>query len=72
MGRENKVDPLHIVLNYGHTNNCMPIASKACQALVKALGVKETDPEIAKSTFMQYVDVDSLDDEKALRHLIGM
>ena len=72
VGRENKVDPLHIVLNYGHTNNCMPIANKACQALVKALGVKETDPEIAKSTFMQYVDVDSLDDEKALRHLIGM
>lgn len=72
VGRENKVDPIHIVLNYGHTNRCMPIANKACQVLVKSLGIKETDPEIAKSTFIQHIDVDSLDDEKALRYLIGM
>ncbi|NNG83214.1 ImmA/IrrE family metallo-endopeptidase [Acinetobacter sp. ANC 5378] len=72
VGRDHKVDPLHIVLNYGHTNQCMPIANSACQALVRKLSISESDQEIAKSTFMQYVDVDRLDDEKALRHLIGM
>ena len=72
VGREHKVDPLHIVLNYGHTNQCMAIANSACKALVRHLNVKESDQDVAKSTFMQHVDVDSLDDEKALRHLIGM
>ncbi len=72
VGRENKIDPMHIVLNYGYTNNCMSIASAACKSLAKSLNIRESDSDIAKSTFMQYVDVDSLDDEKALRHLIGM
>ncbi|MBE9402047.1 ImmA/IrrE family metallo-endopeptidase [Acinetobacter albensis] len=72
VGRENKIDPLHIVLNYGHTNQCMPTANSACKALVRSLNISESDQEIAKSTFMQFVDVDSLDDEQALRHLIGM
>ncbi len=72
VGREHKVDPLHIVLNYGHTNQSMPVANSACKALVNKLNIREFDQDIAKSTFMQYVDVDRLDDEKALRHLIGM
>ncbi|CAI3134524.1 ImmA/IrrE family metallo-endopeptidase [Acinetobacter baumannii] len=72
VGRDHKVDPFHIVLNYGHTNKCMPTANSACQTLVKKLSLSESDQEIAKSTFMQYVDVDRLNDEKALRHLIGV
>ncbi|WP_180144847.1 ImmA/IrrE family metallo-endopeptidase [Acinetobacter sp. YH12052] len=72
VGRANKIDPMHIVLNYGFTINNMGLATAACKTLIKSLNIGESDQEIAKSTFMQYVDVDSLDDEKALRHLIGM
>lgn len=72
VGRENKIDPIHIVLNYGYTNGSMGVANAACKALTRKLNIRESDPEIAKSTFMQHIDVDSLDDEKALRYLIGM
>lgn len=71
-GRTNMIDPMHIALNYAFVQKAMPVGNIAVTELVKHLGIKETDQDICQSTFLRYVDIESLDDEEStLRQLIG-
>lgn len=68
---KNQVDPLHIVLNYGHTKNLWGAANAAIKEIAEN---EPPDQEILRNTLLQSLDLDVLsNDEYTLlqTHLSG-
>lgn len=71
-GRNHSIDPLHLLLNYGYSTDKIPFALKAMPHLLKDLAITQTDQEICRTMLFRNIDVSLLDDENALRYLIGV
>lgn len=72
IGRSHQIDPLHLLLNYGYSTNKLPYAMKLIPNLLKDLAITQTDQEICLNMLLRNIDLNQLDDEKALRYLIGV
>lgn len=68
---EYHIDPLHIVLNYGHSSGQFPLANQVLSYLVMQLGLKKTDQQIAYEYYLNNIDLNSFDDEEVILNLIG-
>ena len=50
----------------------MQISATALKAIVRDLGIQESDTEICVSTLLKYIDIDVLDEnESVLKYIIG-
>ena len=70
--KEDRIDPLHIILNYGYINNNFAFAKQVLQILVKKLEIIQTDQEVAQQVFIDNVDLDSINDDEVIRRIIGV
>ncbi len=70
--KEDRIDPLHIILNYGYSNNNFAFAKQVLQILVKKLEIIQTDQEVAQQVFIDNVDLDSINDDEVIRRIIGV
>lgn len=71
-GRKNKIDPMHIALNYAYSKNMMAVGNIAINNLVSELAINESDQDFCRAVFLRHVDIENLDDdERTLRQLIG-
>lgn len=65
-GHNNQIDPLHIVLNYGHSKKLWGAAHAAINEIAKNT---QTDQEILRNTLWQALNLDELnEDDLALLH----
>lgn len=69
---DDSIDPLHIILNYGHSNNNFGFAMQVLQLLVQKLEIIQTDQEVAQQFFIDNVDIDSINDDEVIRRIIGV
>jgi hypothetical protein len=69
-GEAHKIDPLHIILNYGHTHNRWPVATNAVNLFAQN---RETDQKLLIKLLLASLDVDAIkeDDLAALECLMG-
>ncbi len=66
-GEKNQIDPLHIVLNYGHSKQHWAVASAAIKLIAKDT---PSDQDILRTTLLQALALDSLnEDDYALLHI---
>lgn len=70
--KEEGIDPRHIILNYGYSNNDFAFAKQVLHILVKELKVSHTDQEVAQQAFINNVDLDSIIDDEVIRRIIGV
>lgn len=69
-GKEHRIEPLHIALNYGHTQEQWAIATQA----VKLIGQgKSTEQQVLVQALLDSLDLDAMqeDDLAALKQLMG-
>lgn len=71
LANEHNIDPLHITLNYGHSNNNFPLARKLLSLLIKQLDIKKTDIDNAYEYYIQNVNLDNFNDEEVILNIIG-
>ncbi|MDY3307594.1 ImmA/IrrE family metallo-endopeptidase [Psychrobacter sanguinis] len=69
--KEESIDPLHIILNYGYSNNNFAFAKQVLQLLVKKLEIVQTDQNVAQQFFIDNIDLDSINDDEVIRRIIG-
>lgn len=69
--KEDSIDPLHIILNYGYSNNNYGFAKQVLQLLVKKLEITQTDQDVAQQFFTDNIDLDSINDDEVIRRIIG-
>ena len=69
--KEDNIDPLHIILNYGYSNNSFAFAKQVLQLLVKKLEITQTDQDVAQQFFIDNIDLDSINDDEVIRRIIG-
>ena len=69
--KEDSIDPLHIILNYGYSNNNFAFAKKVLQILVNKLEITQTDQDVAQKFFIDNIDLDSINDDEVIRRIIG-
>lgn len=69
--KEESIDPLHIILNYGYSNNKFGFAKQVLQLLVKKLEIIQTDQEVAQQFFIDNVDLNIINDDEVIRRIIG-
>lgn len=70
--KEEGIDPLHIILNYGFSNDNFAFAKQVLQILVQELEISQTDQEVAQHFFINNVDLDSITDDEVIRRIIGV
>lgn len=68
---EYHIDPLHIVLNYGHSSGQFPLANQVLGYLVTQLGLEKTDQQTAYDYYLNNIDLNSFDDEEVILNIIG-
>ena len=70
LGKSRKIDPLHIVLNYGHTSQQWAVASQAVKAIADN---QPTDQHILVRSLLAALDLEAMaeDDIAALKRLMG-
>lgn len=68
---EGKIDPLHFVLNYGHSSGQFSLANQVLGDLVKQLGLENTDQQIAYEYYLSNIDLNNFDDEEVILNIIG-
>lgn len=68
---EYHIDPLHIVLNYGHSSSQFPLANQVLSYLVTQLDLKKTDQQIAYEYYLNNINLDDFDDEEIILNIIG-
>lgn len=69
---KHRIDPVHIALNYAHTQKCWPVANLAIKLITQDT---LTDQQILRETLLKTLDLDELsEDEYALlqTHLSGI
>jgi hypothetical protein len=68
-GLENSVDPTHVALNYGYTNECYAVAVKAVNELCRD---KPSDQDLLRKALFDHLDVDEMkeDDLVALESMV--
>lgn len=71
LANEHNIDPLHITLNYGHSNNNFPLARKLLSLLIKQLDIKKTDIDNAYQYYIENIDLDDFADEEVILNIIG-
>lgn len=72
-GRVNKIDPMHIILNYAYSQRIMPVGNAAIKYFVEDQKISDTDQAVCQSVFLRNFDMDKLGDrEGSLRHLMGV
>lgn len=69
--KEYNIDPLHIVLNYGHSSGQFPLANQVLSYLVTQLGLDKTDQQIAYEYYLNNIGLDNFDDEEVILNIIG-
>lgn len=69
--KEDSIDPLHIILNYGYSNNNFGFAKQVLQLLVEKLEITQTDQDVAQQFFTDNIDLDSINDDEVIRRIIG-
>lgn len=69
-GEAHRIDPLHIVLNYGHTSRQWGIANSAVKLIADE---KTTDQHVLVQSLLETLDMDAMpaDDLAALKRLMG-
>lgn len=70
--RESKIDPLHIILNYGYSSNNFAFAKQVLSILVKNLNLSNTDQEAAQEEYIKNVDLNNIIDDEVIRRIIGV
>lgn len=70
LGEAQKIEPLHIALNYGHTSAQWAVATEAVKLMVNT---QPTDQQILKQALLSALDLESIseDDEVTLNRLMG-
>ena len=69
---ESNIDPLHIILNYGYSNDNSALAKKVLKILVQKLEIDQTDQQFGQQFFVDNVDLDSINDDEVIRRIIGV
>jgi hypothetical protein len=70
-GREHKIDPTHVAMNYGYTTKHWPVASGAVAMICEG---QPTDCELLRSALFKYIDPDEMkeDDISTLEGMMGL
>lgn len=69
--KEDNIDPLHIILNYGYSSDNFAFANKVLKILVQKLKIVQTDQDVAQQFFIDNINFNSINDDEIIRRIIG-
>ena len=67
-----KVDPFHIILNYGYNNSSHGLANQVVCKIVEKLGVATDDQDLAIKLYLNNIDIEQIEDEDIMYRILGI